>query len=298
MAWRAGAAVVFPSATYDASAIVDALNNLPCTHISCTPSVMFSLMSQPQFSKNGYENLQSVAMGAELVTKDLIERCYEAFKLKKVINGWGMTEGISKLGAELEEPAAWRDGILSIGHVIPNSNIRICDPESMQVVGNDAVGELHVSGLTVISGYYSKGELYQTDSFYQENDKTWFKTGDSVVMDKQGYVYFEGRYKDLIVRGGENVNPSIIEACLSKIPGVEVRPNRDDVRPTVDANTSQSQVVGDILVILRFCYHAEQEVGSRITAANVLEHETPSQQAVYLEQKSGSSRDSKQSIED
>lgn len=205
---------------------------------------MFSLMSQPRFSKNGYKNLQSVAMGAERVTKDLIERCYDAFKPKKVINGWGMTEGISMLGAELEGPAAWREGTLSIRHIMPNSDIHICDPESMQVVGNNVVGELHVSGPTVISGYYSKGELYRTDSFYREDDEIWFKTGDSVVMDRQGYVYFEGRYKDLIVRGGENVNPSIIEACLNKIPGIEVRPDRNDDRSTVNANTSQSQVVG------------------------------------------------------
>ena len=228
MAWRAGAAVVFPSATYDASAIVDALNTLPCTHLSCTPSVMFSLMSEPQFSRNGYENLQSLALGAERVTKDLIERCYDAFKPKKVVNGWGMTEGISMLGAELEELAAWREGTLSIGHIMPNNDIRICDPGSMEVVGSDTVGELHVSGPTVIPGYYSRGELYQTDSFYQDDGKTWFKTGDSVVMDQQGYVYFEGRYKDLIIRGGENINPTIIETCLNKTSGVEVSLDRSN----------------------------------------------------------------------
>lgn len=236
MAWRAGAAVVFPSATYDASAIVNALNTLPCTHLSCTPSVMFSLMSQPQFSRNGYENLQSLALGAERVTKDLIENCYDAFNPKKVINGWGMTEGISILGAKLEEPAAWREGTLSIGHVMPNNDIRICDPESMKVVGNDTVGELHISGPTVIPGYYSKGELYRTDSFYQDDGKTWFKTGDSVAMDQQGYVYFEGRYKDLIIRGGENINPTVIETCLNKIPGVEVSLDRRNNQSILDAD--------------------------------------------------------------
>jgi len=45
-------------------------------------------------------------------------------------------------------------------------------------------------------------------------------------MDEQGHVYFEGRYKDLIVCGGENINPSIIEACLNKIPGIEVSLDR------------------------------------------------------------------------
>jgi acyl-CoA synthetase (AMP-forming)/AMP-acid ligase II/acyl carrier protein len=407
MAWRAGAAVVFPSATYDASAIVDAMNNLPCTHLSCTPSVMFSLISQPQFSRNGYTDLQSLALGAERVTKDLIERCYSAFKPEKVINGWGMTEGISILGADLEEPAAWRDGTLSLGHVMPNHNIRICHPESMQAVGNDTVGELHVSGPTVIAGYYSKGELYRTDSFHDEDDRTWFKTGDSVVMDQQGHVYFEGRYKDLIIRGGENINPSVIETCLNRIPGVEVSSDMKDKRLTADANTSQSQVVGiddqftgqsicavlrvenqhdndfdikieaqsrvlaelgpssrmasifllsdldmqifprtatgkmrkvdlvkavqekkanqpkekvgrstqdvliqlwqrvlgaeaceihadtvvsqiaDSLVILRFSFHVEQEFGTRISAADVLEHETPRQQASILNHRSG-----------
>jgi acyl-CoA synthetase (AMP-forming)/AMP-acid ligase II len=141
------------------------------------------------------------------------------------------------LGAELEEPAAWREGTLSIGHVMPNNDLRICDPETMKVVGKNTVGELHVSGPTVILGYYSKGERYQTDSFYQDEGKTWFKTGDSVVMDQQGYVYFEGRYKDLIIRGGENINPTIIETCLNKIPGIEVGFNRRHDRSMTAANT-------------------------------------------------------------
>jgi hypothetical protein len=313
---------------------------------------------------------------------------------------------------------SWRDGTLSIGHVMPNNDIRICHPESMQVVENGTVGELHVSGPTVISGYYSKGELYRTDPFYQDGDKTWFKTGDSVVMDQQGHVYLEGRYKDLIVRGGENINPSVIETCLNKIPSVEVSPDGRNSQLTTDTNTLQSQVIGiddpftgqiicavlrveelhdrdfdvkkeaqsrvlaelgssfrlasifllseldmqifprtvtgkmrkvdlvkavqdkktdqpketfgrstqdvliqlwqrvlgaeaceihadtlvtqvaDSLLILRFCFHAEQEIGTRITAANELEHETPRQQASFLDGKRRPSRSSGQPVEE
>lgn len=65
----------------------------------------------------------------------------------------------------------------------------------------------------------------------------------------------------------------------------------------VHADTLVLQIA-DSLEILRFCYHAEQEVGSRITAANVLEHETPRHQADYLKQKSGSSWGSRQPVQD
>ena len=65
----------------------------------------------------------------------------------------------------------------------------------------------------------------------------------------------------------------------------------------IQADTIVSQFA-DSLVILRFCFHAEQEMGARFTAADVLEHETPCQQAKILDQRSGPSGSSEQPVEE
>jgi len=79
-----------------------------------------------------------------------------------------------------------------------------------------------MSGPQVIAGYYSKKSIVQNDSFYELDGKTCFKTGDAVVMDDEGNVFLTGRFKDLIIRGGENVHPGLIENCLNALPGVQV----------------------------------------------------------------------------
>jgi acyl-CoA synthetase (AMP-forming)/AMP-acid ligase II len=202
--------------------VVHALNTQKLTNIACSPSIMMSLMLDPEFSPEGYPTLKLVAMGADRVTKELVEQCKTAFRPEKVANGWGMTEGITAVGADFAEPDAWRDGEMSIGHVLPGAAIRVCAPDTTEVVNRGETGELHMSGAQVIEGYYSKKSVVRNDAFYELEGRVWFKTGDAVVMDDEGNIFLTGRFKDLIIRGGENVHPGLIENCLNALPGVQV----------------------------------------------------------------------------
>ncbi|KAJ4293617.1 hypothetical protein N0V90_008901 [Kalmusia sp. IMI 367209] len=67
------------------------------------------------------------------------------------------------------------------------------------------------------------GNDFGAESFYVEEDRTWFKTGDRGVMHPDGRVSIVGRYKDMIIRGGENIAPAAIEAVLNHFPGVEAQ---------------------------------------------------------------------------
>lgn len=224
MAWRAGATLIFPSPHFDAVSIVDALNGFDCNYMTGSPSIMFALMSQPHFSQSGYPSLGLLGLGADRVDQSLVHRCQIAFKTQNVVNGWGMTESIGAIATPYGNPAVWQDDALTVGYVAAGSAIRICAPNSndMTPVPRGQMGELQVSGTTIISGYYEKGEIIRTDAFCQSLDRTWFKTGDAAFMDSNGYVFLSGRYKDLIIRGGENVHPGLVESCLNSIPGIQV----------------------------------------------------------------------------
>jgi acyl-CoA synthetase (AMP-forming)/AMP-acid ligase II len=223
MSWRASASVLFAAPQFDAKAVVHALNTQQPTNISCSPSIMMSLLSHPDSRNNDNLSLKVMAMGADRVSRELVARCKDNFCPEKVANGWGMTEGIGILGSAFEEPLAWRENELSIGHVLPGAAIRVCEPETTAVVDRGMSGELHVSGAQVLDGYYAGSKIVQNDSFYQEGGKTWFKTGDAVVMDDAGDIFLTGRFKDLIIRGGENIHPGLIEGCLNALPGVQVK---------------------------------------------------------------------------
>jgi acyl-CoA synthetase (AMP-forming)/AMP-acid ligase II len=183
---------------------------------------MMALLSDPDFSQDGYPSLRVVVMGADRVTKELVKQCKGDFRPEKVANGWGMTEGLTVVGANFDEPDAWREGEMSVGHVLPGAAIRVCAPDTTEVANRGETGELHMSGPQVIAGYYSRKSVVQNDSFYELDGRTWFKTGDAVVMDDDGNVFLTGRFKDLIIRGGENVHPGLIENCLNALPGVQV----------------------------------------------------------------------------
>ena len=72
----------------------------------------------------------------------------------------------------------------------------------------------------IISGYMSS----ENRSFYDSDACHWLATGDQARMNESGAVFILGRYKDIIIRGGENLAPFKIEACISKtFPSITVR---------------------------------------------------------------------------
>lgn len=92
-----------------------------------------------------------------------------------------------------------------------------------RIVANDGsecppnkVGELWLKGPNVTPGYWNNEEA--TSSSIEDG---WFKTGDLVYRDEEGYFYVKGRKKDMYISGGENVYPSEIERVLREIKGVK-----------------------------------------------------------------------------
>jgi len=106
-----------------------------------------------------------------------------------------------------------------VGKALPGSKIKICAPVTQEVLNKNEVGELHIGGTSVINGYLDGVEQ---DSFYKDEHGIWLKTGDQACIDDNDVLRILGRYKDLIIRGGENISPAKIEQCLEKIPGLFV----------------------------------------------------------------------------
>ncbi len=113
----------------------------------------------------------------------------------------------------------WNRSYPGVGKVLPGARIRICPPSSFSVLPRNVPGELHIGGTSVISSYLENADA---EAFYTDEYGSWLKTGDQAIIDENGVVHILGRYKDLIIRGGENISPAKIEKCLEQIPGLFV----------------------------------------------------------------------------
>lgn len=140
--------------------------------------------------------------------RDLEER----FQVK-ARDGFGMTE----LGVALMMPIE-RDEMVGAGSVgVPTAfrECRVADPDGNELPAGE-IGELQVRGPGIFTGYYENEEATQA-AF----SGSWFRTGDLVRRDEQGYFYFVGRFKDMIRRSGENIAALEVEQVVNDILGIE-----------------------------------------------------------------------------
>ena len=219
-AWRYGGCVVFPSKSFDPDATLYALLHEQCTIMSATPTLARMLLSSPSYPPRERLNLNIVTIAATRITPEDTLLCTEGLGANYAIQAYGMCEGAPLV--------SWcrRDEMLCNGHhegvgkALPGVTLRICRPGTKDILRTGEEGELHVSGSSVISAYLNPSI---EDPFYDDdNMRRWFRTGDRANIDDLGVVRILGRYKELIIRGGENITPTVIEEALSSIPGVQV----------------------------------------------------------------------------
>jgi len=156
------------------------------------------------------ERLRNFLCAGAPIPPALIDRVYRELDLK-VCSLWGMTESLASTLTEPEralEKSSKTDG-------------RPLEGVAVKVVRMDgspaAVGErglLKVRGAQMCLGYYKREDMEPFDA------EGWFDTGDMAYMDDEGYIRIDGRIKDIIIRGGENVPVFDIENLMFKHPAV------------------------------------------------------------------------------
>jgi cyclohexanecarboxylate-CoA ligase len=140
----------------------------------------------------------------------LIDKAFRILGLR-VSSAWGMTECGAVTVTELERTQE-KSGSTD-GRPLPGIEVKIVDPDGKQLpVGQ--TGALLVRGNSLFGGYLKRPHLNATDT------EGWFETGDLAFEDAEGYIRINGRSKDLIIRGGENIPVMEIENLLYKHPAV------------------------------------------------------------------------------
>ncbi|KAL8868633.1 MAG: hypothetical protein Q9174_004863 [Haloplaca sp. 1 TL-2023] len=215
--WQAGARVIVPDRKFNPTTTIAAIHDEHGTHVPVILTLLAALVTHPLFDKSKMTSVRSVVLGGASVSPTTIATAQKSFPNGKIAVGYGMSEGSPALLCGHSERIISRDGHVCVGRPTAGTRVKICSPTSDEALFRERSGELHLGGDMLIDAY-AHGD---NGAFYIDGKgQKWIRTGDQALMDHSGAVYILGRYKDLIIRGGENLAPAAIEASLNKISGV------------------------------------------------------------------------------
>ncbi len=215
-----GAHVIFPTPSgYRGEGVFDQFWNLverwKVTFMITVPTAMSVLMQKPVDAD--VATLKAALCGSAPLPVELYNKFEKATGVT-IMEGYGLTEVTCIVSVNP------RDGVKKVGSVglrFPYTNVRIleCDEngEVKRECDVDEVGEICISSPGVLTGNtYSESEK----NIALIADGKWLRTGDLGKLDDDGYLWITGRAKDLIIRGGQNVDPAIIEEAFAGHPEV------------------------------------------------------------------------------
>ncbi len=156
------------------------------------------------------KRLRAFLCGGAPIPPTLIERAARELNLA-VCSLWGMTEALS--GTLTEPQRAAEKSSTTDGRPLEGMEVLVADANGRSLPAGQT-GRLLVRGAQVFLGYFKRPDLpaYDADG--------WFDTGDLAYMDEEGYIRINGRTKDVLIRGGENVPVFEIESLLVAHPAV------------------------------------------------------------------------------
>ncbi len=129
----------------------------------------------------------------------------------KIVSAWGMTENGAVTTTKLEDDD--ERSVNTDGCPLPGMELRVLDDNDATAPAG-TLGRLFVRGCSNFGGYLKRPHLNGTDA------DDWFDTGDLARLDERGYVRINGRSKDVIIRGGENIPVIEVESLLYRHPAV------------------------------------------------------------------------------
>ena len=208
-ALQAGCTVVLHP-KFDADATFDAIERDGITLTVLVPAQLDIMMAHRRWASANFSGLRMITTGSTIVPRHVIHAVHA--KGVPLVQVYGSTE-TCPIAVYLKAEDALRK-VGSTGKVAARCRLRIVERFGADVAPG-ATGEIVVQGDNVMSGYW---KAPQTTAAVLVDG--WFHTGDMGHQDEEGYLYVDGRSKDMIISGGENIYPAEIENLLIESPDI------------------------------------------------------------------------------
>jgi cyclohexanecarboxylate-CoA ligase len=176
------------------------------------PPVFFSQMAkEPGFTRERVQSMRLISTGGAAVSPAFVDSTSEAFGCR-VKRTYGSTEAPTVTTSRPDDPAALaRD---TDGRVVAEAELEIHDPETGEKLPAGAPGEIWLRGPELFVGYADASETARVVA----RPGRWYRSGDLGVLDDDGWLRVVGRLSDIVIRAGENISTSEVEAVLEAHP--------------------------------------------------------------------------------
>ena len=197
---------------WDAGEALKLIEREKISSVSGVPVMSRELINHPDFATTDTSSLTGLSGGGAQVPPDLVLKIEEAVATARPTTGYGMTETCGIITSVSGDFFVDRPD--TAGPYMPSFEAKIVDDDGNELPLGE-VGELWVKGSPVIKGY-----LNRPDASAQTITDGWLHTGDVARMDEDKFIYIVDRKKDLVIRGGENISCTEVEACVYRHPAV------------------------------------------------------------------------------
>ena len=209
---QGGRCVLVPRFT--AKSYAKLITKYKCNFIAGVPTLYEALLRLPSMEKADLSCLKGVFSGGDSLSIELKKKLDAFLKDHKatiqVREGYGTTETVT--ACCLTPPHMAKEG--SIGLPFPDTYIKIVKPDTDEELPYGEEGEVLLAGPTVMKEYMDNPEETAHTLRKHSDGLTWVYTGDLGYMDEQGFIYFKGRAKRMIISSGYNIYPAQIENII------------------------------------------------------------------------------------
>jgi len=209
-------ATIVPVERYSPVRVMETIQIEKCTANYGVPTMYIAILEHPDFKKYDFSSLRTGIMSGSPCPIKVMEQVVHQMNMRDITIPYGMTESspvctMTNLNDSVEKRVS------TVGRKMPFIECKVVDPETWQDLPPNTKGEVVIRGYSIMKGYY---KMPEATSNAIDSDG-WLHSGDLASIDDEGFFHINGRIKDMIIRGGENIYPMEIEEFLYTNPKIK-----------------------------------------------------------------------------
>jgi fatty-acyl-CoA synthase len=207
--------MIVPGEWFHPTTTLEAIERERATALYGVPTMFIAELQDESFARRDLSSLRTGIMSGSPCPIEVMKQVVEQMGAREITIAYGQTEASPVITqTRAEDPLVLR--VETVGRPLPGVEVKLVEPGTGRVVGDNEQGELCCRGHLVMLGYYQHPEA----TALAIDAEGWLHTGDLALRQPNGYYRITGRIKDLVIRGGENIYPREVEEFLFTHPAV------------------------------------------------------------------------------